>query len=287
MDGPVRVPLPSGLWRGGKRVRELLVRAVGSDDEGFLLDIGASSPPSERATALLARCVTDQDDGEAIVRALTIGDREAVLLHLRRLSFGESVDGVVRCPRAECRQRLELTLRVSDLLLSPYEDARPTYEVTLDVDESHYAVTFRLPTADDLDHIAAIALGDPAAGALELMRRCVARVVGGGGAPTSVEAMDDTARGAIADAMADRDPQAEIELELCCASCGSQFAVIFDTATFFLQELERRSTGLIHDVHALASHYHWSEREILDLPPRRRARYLELVSDAVAGARAR
>jgi hypothetical protein len=87
--------------------------------------------------------------------------------------------------------------------------------------------------------------------------------------------------------MADRDPQAEIELDLACPVCNTAFSVVFDTAEFFLQELDQRAAQLTQDVHTLAWHYHWSERDILQLPRRRRARYLELIAGAIARARAR
>ena len=51
-----------------------------------------------------------------------------------------------------------------------------------------------------------------------------------------------------------------------------------------LAELARRR---LHEVHALATHYHWSEHDILRLPARRRAFYLLLIADAAARARTR
>ena len=286
MDSEVRVLLPGGLWRGGRRVREVALRPVAENDDRFLLETAGGSLPCERATALLARCLTDVDGGEDTARELTIGDREALLLHLRRLAFGETVDCVLRCPRAECGERLELTLRVKDLLLSPYEDARSSYDATLAVDGTRYDVAFRLPRSDDLDHAAAIARTDPPAGALELLRRCL-MTVDVGGSPVSVDALPEAARAAIAGAMVERDPQAELELDLSCPACEAPFEAIFDTATFFLQELDARARRLLREVHALALRYHWSETDILSMPAWRRAQYLELLSDNPARERTR
>jgi hypothetical protein len=38
------------------------------------------------------------------------------------------------------------------------------------------------------------------------------------------------------------------------------------------------SGGLYEEVHHLAFHYHWSEREILDMPRAKRRRYLALLA---------
>lgn len=282
-----RVPLPGGLWRNGADgpVREIALRAVGGDDEAFLLDTRDAGLPSERATALLARCLGDAGNPDEIARALTVGDREALLLHLRRLTLGDVVPCVLRCPSAACGERLELELRVSDLLLPPYAEARPTWDVALEEGGARYAVTFRLPTAADLDAAAALARSDPESGAAELRRRCVLRAERDGAAIAAGE-LPAGAREALGGAMAVRDPQAELELELTCPACRAEFSVVFDAAAFFLQELDERGERLLQEVHTLAWHYHWSERDILRLPARRRARYLELVADAVARTRA-
>jgi hypothetical protein len=76
--------------------RQIALRSIDAEDDAFILDT-ADELPAARATALVARCL---DEGEAAARALTVGDREAVLLHLRRLTFGESMECVLRCPAA-------------------------------------------------------------------------------------------------------------------------------------------------------------------------------------------
>ena len=290
----VRVAIPGGVWSDGARraegpLRELALRPVSGEDEAFLLDSAEQAAPSERATALLARCLAGVDDRavdvERIARALTVGDREALLLQLRRLTIGETFDCVLPCPADGCGDRMELELQVRDLLVPAYEDVRRTYEISTEAEGARYDVSFRLPTAADLDAVASIARDDPARGAEALLARCLSGATRDG-EPVDVHALVPAVRAAIAEEMAQRDPQAEIELELACPVCGSAFAVVFDTAAFFMQELDERAARLMHEVHTLALHYHWSEREILQMPRRRRARYLELVSERVGtGAR--
>jgi hypothetical protein len=41
---------------------------------------------------------------------------------------------------------------------------------------------------------------------------------------------------------------------------------------------------LYEEVHRLAYHYHWPERDILDLSPTKRRRYLGLVAREMEGA---
>ena len=286
-DGAVLVTIPGGLWlagqaSGSRPQKEVALRAVDSEDEVFVLDT-ADGPPSQRATALLARCLRD---GEEVARALTVGDREALLLHLRRLTIGDRMDCVLRCPAETCGERMELGLAASSLLLAPYPDPLPTYELRVDEGGRAYAVTFRLPTAADLDIAASLARTDPASGAAAILRDCVLSA-SRDGVPIDARELPEPVTSALNDTMSARDPQAELELDVRCPSCGRAFSAMFDTATFFLRELEQRAVRLLQEVHALALHYHWSETEILRMSPRRRARYLELVSDAQTRAHSR
>jgi hypothetical protein len=79
--------------------------------------------------------------------------------------------------------------------------------------------------------------------------------------------------------MAERDPQAEIELDAACPECGHAFAVPFDSARYVLEEMAQGADGLYREVHTLASHYHWSEAEILAMTGRQRRRYLSLIAE--------
>src|SRR4051812_8585012 len=118
----MRAVVPGGVWIDApgmpEPVRDLGLRPVNAEDEVSLLET-AASPVAVRATALLARCL---EDGERIAGALTIGDREALLLQLRRATFGERLDAIVRCPAGACGEPMELTLQVGDLLVPPYRD---------------------------------------------------------------------------------------------------------------------------------------------------------------------
>jgi hypothetical protein len=269
---PARVELSAG--------RRVVLRPIEAEDDGFILDT-AGDRPGARATALVGRCL---NEGEAAARALAVGDREAVLLHLRRLTFGESMECLLRCPVPACAEPLELTLRVSDLLAPAERDAGAIGELSADIDGAHFVVSFRRPTAGDLDEAAALASTDADAAGRFVLERCLIHAARDR-ASIPLSAMPEALRSAVEDAMAARDAQAEIVLAMSCPSCGAAFSASFDTATFLLRELDERATRTLREVHALAQHYHWSEVEILRMPARRRAQYLELVRDSRASGR--
>jgi hypothetical protein len=105
------------------------------------------------------------------------------------------------------------------------------------------------------------------------------------GATPHLRDVPDDLISAIGEAMAARDPQAEVRLESACPACGRSVTCVLDAASFTLEEFARRGALLTQEVHLLAWHYHWSENEILSLPSDRRAAYLSLINDAYEGGR--
>jgi hypothetical protein len=79
------------------------------------------------------------------------------------------------------------------------------------------------------------------------------------------------------DALAEADPQADIELALACPACGQVSRHEFDVLAFFWSELQAWARNLLLEVHALAQAYGWTEPQVLALSPRRRRLYLEIL----------
>jgi hypothetical protein len=86
-------------------------------------------------------------------------------------------------------------------------------------------------------------------------------------------------RGALAQAMAEADPLAEVLANVACPACGTEFVADLDVGSFVWGELHARARRLLREVHVLARAYGWTEEEVLALPEPRRAAYLSLVQD--------
>jgi hypothetical protein len=274
----IEVQLPSGIvspegWR-----RDAELRALSGRDELFLLEEGTALGPAARSSALLARCLARLGPHEPVprdaIRTLTVGDREALLLHLRRLALGDEVSFVLACPDPGCGAPMDLDLKISELLLPPYSDPAATHEAILGAGDDKYRVRFRLPTGADQELASPLASsGEEAAGAL-ILRRCVLAVLdctSGAEIPNlpAIVAAELPGR------MAALDPQAEILVDLVCPECGRTFRRPFDAASCLFEELSAYGRDLHRQVHLLAFNYHWSEDAILAMGLRRRHRYLE------------
>jgi hypothetical protein len=283
VDGAAVITLPGGCWIDGTRHRKVGLRPISGSDEDFLLDAGSLLPPAHRSTALLARCLERLGPAGPVtvetVRSLTVGDREALLLHLRRLTLGDRLQGVVDCPISDCGEKMDLDLKVGDLLLPPYEDHRRSYEAAVADNGSDYRVRFRLPTGADQEDVAVVARTDSEAAAELILHRCVESVTRENGEP--VETLPPAVAHRISDVMSELDPQAELTLSLTCPACDHTFHVPFDTASYLFRELDGHVMRLYREVHLLAFYYHWSEAEIIDMPDRKRRLYLELLEEAL------
>src|SRR5579863_9343720 len=154
------ITLPHGLWVDGRRHSAVSVRPIAAEDEKFLLESTGQSPVA-RANALLARCVSFPAElhpsSSLEVDTLVMGDREALLLHLHRLSFGDEFVATFSCSSPACSEMLELALNVDDLLVPTYAKAAHRYTCSILLDDANYDVRFRLPTAGDQVEIAALA----------------------------------------------------------------------------------------------------------------------------------
>jgi hypothetical protein len=290
MGDGIAVTLPLGIWREGIRHQEAALRPLSGEDEAFLAEECGSLPPVRQTTVLLNRCLTRLGPASPVpadaAESLAAGDREALLLHLRRLTFGERMPCVLTCPAPDCGAKMDLDLRIGDLLQPAYPDAAELHEIAVPENGGSYRVRFRLPTGADLEAAADTAGNDLPAAAERLLKRCITEVKRRGDDEPLTSTPPAVLR-ELPEAMARLDPQSEIRLELACPECGRRFTTVLDAADFFFRELDGWSENLYREVHLLAFYYHWSETEIMRMTATKRKRYLNLLEKALSGEKSR
>ncbi|VWX50913.1 hypothetical protein [Novosphingobium sp. 9U] len=224
-------------------------------DPGAILaarDAGHGHSATTRAVLLARLC--GEDDCDAL--DWPIGLRDARLIALRRAWFGERIECLCACE--SCGEPIEIDFEASQIAV-PSAPIGASVEVTA----QGRPWTARVPTSRDL-------LG------LERMRdmddaraRLLSTLLPDADGP------EPEAVGAIATALAQSDPQAEVLLDLRCPACGAAATVPFDIAMYLWEEVDRWAEGTLDEVHMLARAYGWSEQAILALPASRRAAYIE------------
>jgi len=233
---------------------------------------GLSSTSTRRALSLLA-AMSPGASWEALA-ALSIGRRDRELLRLRQTLWGPRMAAIAACPA--CRERLELTLDIRELLSSadPASAVDPAEvgEICLTLEDC--SVAFRLPTTEDV----LAAEGEESAGAARslILDRCLLSAQRGGAAVRATQLPAPVVE-SIAEAMAQADPLADIQLKIDCPSCRHRWRAAFDIVSFLWTELEAWAGRTLAEVHTLATAYGWREADILALSATRRQFYLEMV----------
>lgn len=284
--------LPGGyLGPDGTLHTEAHVAPLTGHDEEFLSLMPADVCSAAAVTALLGRCLrrvgTAEAAGEALARALLVGDREYLVLKLREMTFGSRVDAVLDC--RVCRAPMDVTFSVGEIgverrpvrtrffraELSPAGAFRDAGGV------ERREVEFRLPTGEDQEEAAVVSLDDERAAPEWLLARLVRTVGEGEGeaGPTFDGALPAATRDEIEGHMARVAPAVELDLDGACPECGESFETSFDLTAFFAAEMQNNLRSLENAVHLLAFHYHWSEGEILSLTRRKRQRYVEMIEE--------
>lgn len=222
--------------------------------------------PIERSLVLAAGASGASVDELA---ALPLGRRDAWVLELHGALGGARLEATVECPA--CGEQDEFGLEPAALLARAQARAEaPPLEASACV------VAWRPP--DSRDVAAAAEQPDAASAERVLLSRCILRATGPDGQELPGEALAPEARAAVAAAMLEADPLAEVLVALACPACETAFTAELDVSLFVFSLLRARGQRLLLEVHALARAYGWSEGEVLALDERRRRAYLELVS---------
>jgi hypothetical protein len=276
--------LPGGyVDESGVAHREVELREITGEIESLFGSFGPEAHTASLVTSLLARTVkrigSIHDPGVTLARDLLVGDRDYLILKLRELTLGTKVNCVLRCPDGECGELMDLNFDTSVFEFSSAPIARRIFSTrTLD----GLDVDFRLPTGGDQEALAALFASDPIGAADELMARCLRRV----GASVAIDravvaGLSERTRAELEKKMARVAPRVELELESQCPECRKSFETPFDFTTFFFDELRGKMRSLEHEVHFLAWHYHWSEKDILSMTRKKRKRYVALLQQEV------
>lgn len=287
--------LPGGyLDEGGTLHRDVeLVPLSGREEE---LLAGTRSDGAHLVTQVLCHCVVRLGSIRPmtpdVARRLLVGDRQYLLLRLREITFGDRIEGTLSCPWPDCGARVDVDFSISDIPVRHGEERAATYTVDLPAEmrageggESvpvPGTVAFRLPNGEDQEALGPVLAENPARALTGLLERCLLAVDDDrADGAAMVARLSPRARHEIERAMEARAPGVELRMDLACPECGRAFTAPFDLQDFFFGELETSRDLLYRQVHYLAFHYHWSEREILDLPREKRLAYIDILADEI------
>ncbi len=284
--------LPGGYIDGqGVRHREIELRALtGREEEILACRSGQASAPM--VTEIITRCLTRLGAvgpvSRDIARWLLVADRQYIVLKLRELTFGERVWTTVKCPAPGCGSKVDIDFSLRDVPVKELAEQKPFYSLGLSPEsvlrtaegKVFRKVLFRLPNGEDQEAVSPLLASNEAAALSLLLERCI---VGIGPVPNPakelVAMLSPLARLEIEKAMEDAAPRLDLRMAATCPECLGEFEIPFCPQEMFFGESRTSLDLLYREVHSLAYHYHWSEREIMEMTREKRGRYIEILVD--------
>jgi hypothetical protein len=259
--------------KNGQWIRSATIRNLTGSDEQMMADMPPSVPPHSKVAKLLAAMTSFQEgQSEAMIKKMSVGDRVSLLLNARKLMMGDTISCTVDCPK--CKKSMSVDLSISKLLNIKHPKPENDYEIKA----CGYAIHVKPLTAEDQDLAAANSESIDEL-VQNMARACI--VQSEPGLPAD---LPEAILEAIGSQIEEIDPLSDISFNLSCAECNHAFQASFDAEDFVFREIGvTRYQQLEREIHWLAFHYHWSEKEILSLPSSKRKRYVELVNATLAG----
>lgn len=282
--------LPGGfLDTSGQCLRDVALRALSGREEELLVGQGKQMSSAALITELLTRCVirlgnrTGIDAAEA--RQLLVADRQYLLLVLRRLTFGPTVQATIPCPWRDCDQRIDIDFSLDDIpiIAAPNLAAAYTVELVLAPEtDARLQVSFRLPNGADQEAIAPLAQTNPAQALSALLARCIVSWPGiEQMTAAQAAALPARVRAQLELEMEAHAPSVDLTMEGECPQCKRSFTLPLSVQDLFFGEFRASTDMLYREVHHLAFHYHWSESEIMAMPRERRQQYLSILASEI------
>jgi hypothetical protein len=284
--------LPGGYWdSSGVLHREFELGVLTGREEELLAQTRRAETAS-LVTQVLSRTVRRLGDirplTQDVARELQVADRQYLLLMLRQSTFGEDVRADFVCPWPDCGRRVSIHFRIDDIPVKEPAERAPAYTLVLSggagdaEDVAQREVSFRLPNGADQETVSPLLAENEAEALSLLLARVVQRI--GPFAPPGLErvaALPPLARAEIESEIERVAAKVELNVEVACSECGRAFVGPFDLHRFFFGELRADSELLYRQVHYLAYHYHWGERQIMAMTRNKRQKYIELLVDEI------
>lgn len=268
MNG-MEVMLPGGLSKNGNIQRQAKFLPLTGRIEQALIEYGNVLNRPEYVTSILSSvldCIGDQKADAECVSDLCMADRQYLMLRLAAILDGEQMWLYVGC--SHCNALFDVDVQRCDLPVKKAGQGFPF--VTLHLNE--WTIVARIPTGVDQQHLGKLSDDDEAM--QYLLQSCINSVNGEKPDNEFISKLSESDIDFIDDALDNAAPAVCNRLLVKCPECSlEQYAELNH------YDLNCMNKHLFYnEVHTLASHYHWSENAILDLPQSKRRLYIDMIN---------
>lgn len=242
--------LPGGyILDDGVCHKEVKLRQLTGKEEEIIVGADSESNIPAILTRVLANCLERvgqiKEINAEIVRRLLICDRDYLLLKLRQITFGDRIDARVQCPNELCKKPMDIDFDIRKIEIERKDIGKGIFFHTLSSHSSykdrdniiHSEIEFRLPNVSDQEQIAEIYKVNQSMALTKLIARCLIRI-------GSISIVDEDlvqslsipARREINLRMQEVSPKVDLQINIRCPECGTNFSSPFDIQNFFLEK---------------------------------------------------
>jgi hypothetical protein len=246
IDFPVddTVNLPGGLILNNELIKNAVVKELTGEDEESLARASQSLNPFTFFDRLLKCGVVrlgaePLSETEKILPKLLIGDREALILGVRRATYGDELE-IEKWPCSNCGNIADLTMELSDIPVVNMDDPANESSFKVPLRKGGYALC-RL--ANGADQLVIYDNKDITQAQREtvLLSRCVTTVVDAAGGeksmaafPSMAKSMSVVDRHNILNELKDRQPGPKYDkIKYTCESCNQDVFVVVTIGNLF------------------------------------------------------
>lgn len=237
------VNLPGGLVKKDKLIKTAIVKELNGEDEEALARASQSGNTFHFFDRLLKCGVVqlgESKDPEELLKDLLIGDRDALILGIRKATYGDEIEiADWICP--SCAATATLTMTTDDIPVKEFTDPYNDAEFKVNLRKGGFA-DVRLATGED--QLAALSNKELTTAQVEtiFLRRCVIRLTDERGVEHSMQGYPSLAREmsmpdrhAILNELRERQPGPKYdEIKYKCESCGEDQLVAVGLGDLFL-----------------------------------------------------
>ncbi|WP_445247671.1 T4 family baseplate hub assembly chaperone [Microcoleus sp. OTE_8_concoct_300] len=252
---------------------KLFLRPFGWFAEDLEIDFHQTRRP-DLEMQILECCISNREEAKldsSFFGNLEIGKRTEYLLTLASLSNSSKINLNLRCSNLECQRQMEITIPLLEITRLQQQSENQKTEIAI----ANEKISLRKPTGNDQRLWQEQHFSDEGSATLAMVQSLLVSEQ-----PSTFKQVYSQEKDWIEmlnQVMEEIDPLVNFNLQVICPYCGSENLQYFDLGAWALQQLYGVQQQLIVTIHRLASHYHWSESEILAIPPGRRSRYLALI----------
>lgn len=200
-----------------------------------------------------------------IIEELCVADRQLLMINLARMMFGNNVWLEVVCKY--CKDLFDLNINRSEL---PIYGAGATYPY-IQVKLGKNYIRGRVPNGSDQDAIQNL----PDEQAIRtLLLRCIDTVNEEKVETDFIGSLTEKDYELIDKAFEDTSPSVCDSILVICPECNKEQSIRLDH--YDMGQINEN--GFYDELHVIASHYHWSEDNILQLSREKRRRYVNMIN---------